>query len=920
MKNSTQKFWIDLLQRVFGIDNISNYIEFEKPVDVELLAAKKTTKSSTQRYIDAYIPSCKVLIEQKSSDVDLDTLQKQSGGDELTPYEQAKRYNDALVVGEKADYIIISNFSLFRIYYLRESTLSDSYSEIKLSELSKKYNQFSFFVGNENVKYRREMEISFKAGDIVGKLYDEFLKQYTAPTDDDLRNINMLCVRLVFCLYAEDAGVFPKRDQFYDYLKDTDIKHFRRDLKALFEVLDTKPEDRDKFLEPTLAGFPYVNGGLFKGNVEIPSFTEELKELLLEKASADIDWSDISPTIFGAVFESTLNPETRRSGGMHYTSIENIHKVIDPLFLDNLKAEFKVIKSMPDGTKRKTALNKFQNKLASLKFLDPACGSGNFLTETYISLRRLENEVLRELVYQITLGDNTSGPVKVSIQQFFGIEINDFAVTVAKTALWIAESQMLKETMDIVHSDLDFLPLKTNAYIMEGNALRIDWGSVIPASDLNYIMGNPPFIGYSDQDKTQKDDLTTVLVDKGGKLIKNAGKVDYVSGWYYKTTQLMLNNRYLKAALVSTNSITQGEQVASIWKPLFEDYGIHFDFAYRTFQWDSEANIKAHVHCIIIGFSLGKCQKPRKLFNLGHEAQECDNINAYLMNSDDILVEGRKKPICNVPSMVKGFQPTDNGLLIFSDEDKKAFITKEPSSEKWFKSYISSKKHILGINQWCLWLVNITPKEINEMPQVRDRIKALKEWRELQPKTGDAYKLKDSLGLMRGANSLNITNKYISLPQTSSGNRKYIPIEFIEDAIPNNSMRVVPNADLFQFGMLTSSTHMAWMRVTTGRMKSDYQYTIDTVYNCFPWCNPTTEQKAKIEQTAQSILDARTKYPDCSLFDLYDDFTMPLELRKAHQDNDRAVMAAYGLPKETTEEDCVAFLFKKYQALITETK
>ena len=649
-KQHTQKFWIDFLQRVFEIDNISGYIEFEKPVDVEMLAAKKSAKSSTQRYIDAYIPSCKVLIEQKSADVDLDTPQKQSGGDDLTPYEQAKRYNDALVTGEKADYIIISNFSVFRIYYLRQSTRSDSYHEINLSELSKQYNQFSFFNGDDNVRYHREMEISFKAGEIVGKLYDEFLKQYTNPTEDDLKNLNKLCVRLVFCLFAEDADVFPKHNQFYDYLKDTDIKHFRNDLKELFKVLDTKTDDRDKFLESALDAFPYVNGGLFEGDVEIPPFTEELKELLLEKASADIDWSDISPTIFGAVFESTLNPETRRSGGMHYTSIENIHKVIDPLFLDSLKSEFETIKSMPEGTKRKNALYAFQNKLASLNFLDPACGSGNFLTETYISLRRIENDVLRELSSQIVLGDDI---VKVSIKQFYGIEINDFAVSVAKAALWIAELQMLKETMDIVHSDLDFLPLKTNVHIVEGNALRLDWESVVPKNELNFIMGNPPFVGYSNQSKEQKEDILSIYIDENGKPYKTAGKIDYVAGWYFKAAQF-IQNTHIRAAFVSTNSITQGEQVAGVWKPLYDQFNIHIDFAHRTFRWDSEANIKAHVHCVIIGFSTTAIT-PYIITN--GNLYEARNINPYLIDAPNLFVESRNTPICNVPKMTTGNRP-----------------------------------------------------------------------------------------------------------------------------------------------------------------------------------------------------------------------------------------------------------------------
>lgn len=541
-KGESQSFWLALLRNVYGVEHPEHYITFEEQVHLDHTS-----------FIDGYIDETKVMIEQKSIDKDLRKPIKQSDGAMLSPFQQAKRYISELPRSKHPKYVVCCNFKEFHVYDMENP--QGEPEVVLLENLEKEYTRLSFLVDNGSAHIRREIEISFKAGDIVGKLYDELLKQYPDPDDNDLRNLNMLCVRLVFCLYAEDAGVFYKPDQFYDYLKDTDIKHFRKDLKELFEVLDTKPEDRDKFLEPALAAFPYVNGGLFKDEVEIPPFTEELKELLLEKGSADIDWSDISPTIFGAVFESTLNPETRRSGGMHYTSIENIHKVIDPLFLDELKAEFETIKAMPEGKKRNNALYAFQDKLASLKFLDPACGSGNFLTETFISMRRLENDILRELTSQIMLGDAASNPVKVSIQQFYGIEINDFAVTVAKTALWIAESQMLKETVDIVHSDIDFLPLKTNAYIVEGNALRLDWEEIVPANELSYIMGNPPFIGYSNQTKEQKEDLAAVLVDKNGKPLKCAGKVDYVVGWYYKAAQLMSKYIYIYTNGICINQL-----------------------------------------------------------------------------------------------------------------------------------------------------------------------------------------------------------------------------------------------------------------------------------------------------------------------------------------------------------------------------
>lgn len=903
-KSDTQKFWMSLLREVYGVEDPKSYIDFEDPVIL-----KHTN------FIDGYISATKVLVEQKGLHVNLRKAIRQSDGSMLTPDQQARRYILGLPLSMHPRWLITCNFSEFLVYDMEKPNSEPE--QILLKDLPKEYYRLQFLVDTGSEHIKKEMEVSLKAGELVGKLYDEILKQYKDPTaPETLKSLNMLCVRLVFCLYAEDAGIFGSHGMFHDYLKKFSLNEIRGKLIELFRVLDTRAEDRDPYMDDDLAAFPYVNGGLFADEgIEIPRFTEEIIHLLLDDASAGFDWSEISPTIFGAVFESTLNPETRRSGGMHYTSIENIHKVIDPLFLDDLKTELAEIQSLKVEKTRNIKLEVFRKKLASLKFLDPACGSGNFLTETYLSLRRLENEALMAATKgQMMLGGSGDWkPIEVSIGQFYGIEINDFAVTVAKTALWIAESQMMHETEEIMQMNLEFLPLKSYANIVEGNALRVDWESVVPKHELHYIMGNPPFVGYSLQSKEQKSDILSIYVDENGKPYKTAGKIDYVAGWYFKAA-LLMQNTGIRTAFVSTNSITQGEQVAGVWKPLYDRFGIHIDFAHRTFRWDSEASLKAHVHCVIVGFSIAKNNGNKRLFDNGI-VKICRNINAYLINSDDILVEGRNKPLCNVPSMIKGFQPTDNGLLIFSDEEKKDFVAKETISEKWFRPYISSKKHIAGINQWCLWLVNISPKEINEMPLVRKRIKELKEWREMQPKTGDAYKLKDTPGLMRGANSLNISNKYIILPQTSLGNRKYIPIEFMENAIPNNSMRVVLNADLYLFGILTSNVHMAWMRVTTGRMKSDYQYTIDTVYNSFPWCNPTDEQKAKIEKTAQNILNARAKYPDCSLADLYDELIMPPELRKAHQLNDFAVMQAYGFDRKMTESECVAALMKMYQAL-----
>ena len=791
--------------------------------------------------------------------------------------------------------------------------------EILLKNLDKEFYRLQFLVDDGNEHLKREMEVSIAAGEIVGLLYDAFAKQYAEPTSERaMKSLNILCVRLVFCLYAEDAGIFGKHGMFHDYLAEFDTRKMRRALTDLFKILDTPIEKRDKYLKddfPELAAFPYVNGGLFANeDIEIPPFTDEIRELLLNKASDEFNWSEISPTIFGAVFESTLNPETRRSGGMHYTSIENIHKVIDPLFLNELKAEFNEIRQTAVARTQKRKLQDFQKKLASLSFLDPACGSGNFLTETYICLRRLENDVLRILQQnQIVLGDELISPIQVSISQFYGIEINDFAVTVAKTALWIAESQMMKETESIVLMHLDFLPLKTNANITEDNALRIDWENIIPKNELSYIMGNPPFIGYSLQTKEQKEDILSIYVDENGKPYKTAGKVDYVAGWYFKAAQLM-QNTVIQTAFVSTNSITQGEQVAAVWKPLYERFHIHIDFAHRTFIWDSEASQKAHVHCVIVGFSTKLNTKERVLYS-SDRFQIVDNINAYLVNAPDIFVESNKKPICDVPEMVKGSSPVDGGNFFLDQEEYNLFSEKEPQSLKYIKQFFGAREYLHNIPRWCLWLIHISPSELLKMPLVKERVDAVKNFRLSSTKKATRKYAEFPLRFMELRQP---ETNYILIPRHSSENRRYIPFGFVNsDIICGDANNMIPNATLYQFGVLTSNVHMAWMRTVCGRIKSDYRYSNDIVYNNFPWPTPSVQQKQKIEQTAKAILDARLLYPDSSLADLYDEVAMPPELRKAHQNNDRAVMQAYGFSvKDMTESICIAELMKLYQEKI----
>lgn len=903
-KGESQSFWLSLLRDVYGVEHPEQFIQFEEQVHLDHTS-----------FIDGTIPATHVLIEQKGLGKDLNKPIKQSDGALLTPFEQAKRYILELPVSQHPRWVVTCNFSTFYVYDMERPRGEPEI--IELANLEKEYYRLQFLVDAGNEHLKREMEVSIAAGEIVGLLYDAFYKQYANPeSEHSLKSLNKLCVRLVFCLYAEDAGIFGHHGMFHDYLKGFDTRGLRKGLVDLFRVLDTKLQDRDPYLKddnPELAAFPYVNGGLFSDeNIEIPPFTDEIRDLLLVKASENFNWSEISPTIFGAVFESTLNPETRRSGGMHYTSIENIHKVIDPLFLDELKAELDEICANPVERTRTAKLRVFQRKLASLTFLDPACGSGNFLTETYLSLRRLENKILVKLSHgQVTMYSASESPIQVSISQFYGIEINDFAVTVAKTALWIAESQMMKETEKILLVPLEFLPLKTNAFIVEGNALRVDWESVVPKSKLNYIMGNPPFVGARLMGKEQKADVNTIFPGW-----KNAGNLDYVCCWYKKAADIMQGTS-VRSALVSTNSVSQGESVANLWKPLFDD-GVHIDFAYRTFRWDSEAKIKAHVHCVIIGFSVAASSTPKKLFD-GDRYQVANNINGYLLDGENVFVESRSKPICNVPEIGIGNKPIDGGFYLFEKEEMEDFIKKEPSSKKYFRPWYGSREFINQKPRYCLWLGECTPAELKAMPHCMERVKAVREYRLASPSAG-TVKLADKPTRFHVENMPK--GHYVVIPEVSSEKRRYIPIGYLDDSkLCSNKLRLVPSATLFIFGVLESNVHMAWMRCVCGRLKSDYDYSIKIVYNNFPWPAPTEQQKAKIEQTAQAILDARALYPDSSLADLYDDLTMPPELRKAHQANDRAVMDAFGFTKgtaaRTSESACVTELMKLYQQKVS---
>ena len=1000
-KGEDQQFWNSLLGEVLGLEDVKSHIQYQVPVPM-----KGTTK-----FLDAWIPETRVLIEHKSRGVNLDA--PQAGHNGLTPYEQAVEYDNARSYEDKARWIVTCNFDAIWIYD-RSRPLEEP-QKITLSELPKEVHRLAFLVKCDVQKVdAKELEISVQAGRIVGKFYDALLKQYGSETPETLVALNRLCVRLVFCLYAEDADIFPK-DAFRNLVKATPIGFLRRQLLRLFQTLDTPEEKRDRFLEAELAVFPYTNGGLFRGasESEIPPLTEEIVRLL--DGSSGFDWSGISPTIFGALFESTLNPATRRAGGMVYTSIENIHKVIDPLFLEGLKsradellgATEKKSSVYPVSCAVKTKLLSLQDEIAGLTFLDPACGSGNFLTETYISLRRLENRIIAAL--QKGQGELDFGAsVKVSISQFHGIEINDFAVTVAQTALWIAESQMLKETAEILHREPDYLPLKDYDGIVEGNALRMEWGRLVkseekrvdseeetlypsPFTRYDYIMGNPPFVGASMMTAEQKNEAVAIF-GKG----KRVNSIDYVGAWYHKAAKLIQGTE-TRVAFVSSNSITQGEQVAPLWQQLIEKYGVKIDFAYRTFRWNNEAQSKAHVHCVIVGFHVGgekltqssQCSQSvekesprtprlrvRKIFD-GDKVIEADNINPYLMDGPTVFIESRAKPLCNVPFITYGNKPTDDGNFILTEEERESIVRDTPELSTYIRRYVGARDFINNdAVRYCLWLKDLSPAVFRKNREVMRRIEAVRDFR-LKSSAAPTRKMAEQP--WRFFSTPHNESNYLLLPEVSSERRDYIPIGFMSPSvIAANTCLILPSATLYHFGVLTSSVHMAWMRVVAGRLKSDYRYSGAIVYNNFPWpevenvanvqvlpitnancqlgngeCgtenwklengtgnigntgnikktpnlqnsqSPSNESnhseslRQKIESTAQAILDARALYPDSSLADLYDPLTMPVELRKAHAANDVAVMKAYGLAPHTSEPEIVAHLFRLYSEKVS---
>ena len=906
-QQDTQKFWVDLLINVLGIpsNTIDSFVDFERKV--------------RGRRIDVFVSDHNFLCEQKSWGIDLDKPEPRNGGME-TPLQQAMWYARHLPYSERPRWVMTCNFGTFRLYDLDNERPEDTVQEFSLEELPDSLYLLSFLTSNETSRLHKEQQLSIEAGAYVSRLYDALAKQYhhieekDERAQEEQRSLNVLITRIIFLLYAEDADLLQSHQAFGRYCEGDPAK-LRRKLVDLFETIDTPLEQRDEYMDEDLAAFPYVNGGLFAdSSIIVPQMTSEILEAITD-ASQDFDWREISGVIFGGVFEGTLNPETRHAGGMHYTSVENIERCLKPLFLDELWDELHEAEGERTAAKRKQALARLHDKVASITIGDPACGSGNFLTEAYRQLRTIENRIIEdELSEETGNAGQTSlviaqdSPVRVSLDQLYGIEINDFAVSVAKTALWITEEQMLRKTQEIyVGYDFDFLPLRSLSNLHEGNALKTDWSEVFP-DDLTYLVGNPPFLGARNQSKEQKAELLEVFDGA-----KNAGNIDYCGAWYMKAARFTQGKR-TRCALVSTNSICQGEQGANLWKPL-HDLGIHIDFAHNTFRWDNEAADKAHVFCVIVGFSRENCEKRLYVHDTPDAAEvkkAAKSINAYLSDAPDAFIWNRNKPICDVPKIGIGNKPIDGGFYLFADEEKTDFLNKEPGAESYFHRWIGSREFLHGESRWCLYLGDAAFAELKELPRCRERIEAVREYR-LASKSAPTRKLADRPAHFHVENMPK--GNSIVVPKVSSERRRYIPMGFVgPETLCSDLVFLIPNASLYHFGVLQSQFHNAWMRTVAGRLKSDYRYSGGIVYNNFVWPEPTVSQREEVERCAQAVLDARDAQEGATLADMYDpkNETFFPELMAAHRALDAAVEAAYGVDFGGDEERIVAHLFNLY--------
>ncbi len=940
-KQATQAFWQDLLHDVYGEPPPEKLIAFD--VRAWLNRANST--------IDALIPKTHVLIGQHDSGVDLSQPLQQSDGVLRTPFEQAKRYVESLPYSQRARIIVLSNFAEFWLYDLQQSNINSLLSPvymptpasvdpqpeiIKLHELAFHYQRLQLLTepaltNPELVITQQKAAISFEAGKVVAKLYDQLLRAYPQDCERQvvLSSLNKLCVRLVFCWYADDAGLFTEPQYLYRYLQAQCAKgktDYRETIAAVFRTLGTPHKQRQDsadvaFADETLMALPYV-GGLFAGAEHdlLPAISPDIFSFILDQGENSCNWSEISPTIFGAVFESTLNPQTRRNGGMHYTSVENIHKVIDPLFLDDLQEEFAACLKLKTNSTRTQRLLALQQKLASLTFLDPACGSGNFLSESYICLRRLENRVIAELChYQSYLDLEDLNPVKVSISQFYGIEVNDFAVSVAKTALWIAESQMQAETNSIIKRTIDLFPLKSYPNIVEGNALTLPWKQEVPLDKLSFIIGNPPFSGARYMTEANKQDLKQVFgPDWPGKV----ADLDLVSGWFKKAHDVMCEAPHVKTAFVATNSICQGTAITNLWEPLLKG-GSEITFAYRSFLWDNEASNKASVFCVIVGF--GNKSNPalrstvRRVFE-DEVAQPAKHINAYLLSGPDAFVSAREHPLCDVPEGSMGNQPIDDGNYLFTPEQKAEFLRQEPNAAPYFLRWYGSKELLQGIERYCLYLGDCTESEIAAMPLVQERVEAVKQYR-LQSLRQSTINLAERPQRFQTTNIP--TAPFLVIPEVSSGEREYLPLDFMQPTVGlcSNLLKLFPQATLFHFSVLSSVLNTVWLQVVGGRLGMDWRYSTKLVYNTFPWPQKVESKlQKKMERAAQKILHTRSKHQGCSLAQLYDREAMPADLRQAHHANDMLVLQAYGFDAAWSRDELFAALYQRYRKLLAAEK
>jgi hypothetical protein len=871
-RSESQSFW-NAFFNIFGI-NRRRVASFEDPVK---------NLDDNYSFIDLFWKGM-LLVEHKSEGENLDKA-----------YSQGLSYFNGLKEHELPKYVLVSDFARFRLYDLDDN----KQYEFKLAELHKNVNLFGFIAGYTQKKYKEEAPVNIKAAEQMGKLHDELLESGYRGHE-----LEVLLMRLLFCMFADDTGIFDK-NIFTDYIRDktnADGSDIGGHLTSIFQTVNTKIEDRQRNIDESLNDFPYVNGGLFEENLRTVYFNSNMRGVLL--GCCDFDWSNISPAIFGSMFQSVMNPKQRREIGAHYTTEKNILKLIEPLFLDELRAEFKHIKNLKSGKNKR--FTEFHKKLANLKFFDPACGCGNFLVVTYRELRRLEIEILKEIhPDQMSMGDWVS---LVSVEQFYGIEIEEFPARIAETAMWLIDHQMNVELSVAVDLQRPSLPLVKSAHILIDNALQVDWEEFAPKEEIDYILGNPPFIGHHLQSAKQKKEQHEIW---GGN--SSAGVMDYVTNWYLKAATYIQGTQK-KVAFVSTNSITMGEQAGILWKELFERYNIKIHFAHRTFSWSSEAKGKAAVHVVIIGFAAFDTDE-KTIFEYedikGEPHQtETDNINQYLLDAPDVVISNRSKPVCDVPAMKYGSKPTDGGIFLFTNEEKKTFIEKEPQSAEVVKPFLSAREFLNNKKRWCLWLVGISPVKLKTMPEVMKRVERVRKFRaESKAKSTRDYPYHTLFRQVTQPDS-----NYILIPRHSSENRKYIPFGFFsKDWIVSDSCLAIPNATLYHFGVLTSQMHMAWIKYTCGRLKSDFRYSKDIVYNNYPWPKNVSEKnKAAVEAASQGVLDARLKYPDSSLADLYDPLAMPPDLVKAHNALDKAVDKCYRGEAFTSEIERLEYLFMLY--------